>query len=318
MARFKKSTEVQSILFLRTNWTPAAAKKWLSAHGYKTPAVDKTADYYRYRQSPPFNFKKGTFRTITLGAAARGIKAVIAVPREKANPLRSVGPMEHKPYRDKSVYGDETLKKGTFVRHIGGREKLEIVKRTGLRYYSAKNSKGETITIKVGEFEAFKAPKKRKTNPSKKSPWVPTLLVDLADAKSIDLEGGEQLKFPFRAGFAMCATRSGRELWIVSRKGGKNVRATDKKGEDLYESFTGFEHDDVGRMIQITPKNMIRIGRAMNIVYRSDKFSRSGDTSDYIHAFNAYPTVSVDNVKRPKIVALRGGRIRVTKEGIKG
>lgn len=237
------------MLFLRTKWTAAAAKEWLSAHGYKTPAVDKTADYYRYRQSPPFNFKKGTFRTITLGAAARGIKAVIAVPRK---------------------------------------------------------------TAKVNP------PKKRKKNPSKKSPWVPTLLVDLADAKSIDLEGGEQLKFPFRAGFAMCSTRAGRELWIVSRKGGKNVRTTDEKGEELYESFTGFEHDDVGKMIQINPKNMVRIGRAMNIVYRSDKFSKSGDTSEYIHAFNAYPTVSVDNVKRPKIVALRGGRIRVTKEGIKG
>lgn len=318
MARFKKSTEVQSLLFLRTKWTPAAAMKWLSAHGYKTPAVDKTADYYRYRQSPPFNFRKGTFRTITLGAAARGIKAVIAVPREKANPLRSVGPMEHKPYRDKSVYGDETLEKGTLVRHIGGREKLEIVKRTGLRYYSAKNAKGETRTIKVGEFEPFNPPKKRKKNPSKKSPWVPTLLVDLADAKSIDLEGGEQLKFPFKGNFAMCATRSGRELWIVSRKGGKNVRTTDKQGEDLYEDFTGFEHDDVGKMIHINPKNMIRIGRAMDIVYTSDKFSRSGDTSDYIHTFKNYPTVSVDNVKRPQIVALRGGRIRVTKEGITG
>lgn len=239
MARFKKSTEVQSVLFNKAEWTPSEARKWLASHGYKTPAVDTTADYHRYRQSPPFDFEQGTFRTITLGAAARGIRAVIAVPRTK-------------------------------------------------------------------------------TNPARKSPWVPTLLVDLADAKSVDLEGGEQLKFPFSGNFAMCATRSGRELWIVSRKGGKNVRTTDEKGEALYESFTGFEHDDVGRMIQITPKNMIRIGRAMNIVYRSDKFSRSGDTSDYIHAFNAYPTVSVDNVKRPKIVALRGGRIRVTKEGIKG
>jgi hypothetical protein len=245
MARFKKSTEVQSVLFLRTKWTPAVAAKWLSAHGYKTPAVDTTAEYHRYRQSPPFNFKKGTFRTITLGATARGIKAVIAVPR--ANP-----------------------------------------------------------------------PKKRKTNPSKKSPWVPTLLVDLADAKSIDLEGGEQLKFPFTGNFAMCATRSGRELWIVSRKGGKNVRTTDQKGEDLYEDFTGFEHDELGKMIHVHPKNMVKIGRAMNIVYRSDKFSKPGDTSDYIHPFTHYPTVSVDNVKRPSIVALRGGRIKVRKEGITG
>lgn len=245
MARFRKSTEVQSVLFDKTRWTPSAAKKWLSSHGYKTPAVDTTADYHRYRQSPPFNFEKGTFRTITLGAASKGIKAVIAVPKGEANP-------------------------------------------------------------------------KRKKKAPRKSPWVPTLLVDLADAKSIDLEGGEQLKFPFSGSFAVCSTRSGTELWIVSRKGGKNVRTTDEKGEKLYESFTGFEHDELGKMIHVNPKNMVKIGRAMNIVYRSDKFSRPGDTSDYIHPFTHYPTVSVDNVKRPSIVALRGGRIKVRKEGITG
>jgi hypothetical protein len=245
MARFSKSTEVQSVLFDKAKWTPSAAKKWLASHKYDTPAVDTTADYHRYRQSPPFNFEKGTFRTITLGAASRGIKAVIAVPKVPA----------HNP--------------------------------------------------------------KRKKTP-RKSPWVPTLLVDLADAKSIDLEGGEQLKFPFGGNFAVCATRSGTELWIVSRKGGKNVRTTDEKGEKLYEAFTGFEHDELGKMIHVHPKNMVKIGRAMNIVYRSDKFSKPGDTSDYIHPFTHYPTVSVDNVKRPSIVALRGGRIKVRKEGITG
>jgi hypothetical protein len=247
MARFRKSTEVQSVLFDKTKWTPSAAKKWLASHGYDTPAVDTTADYHRYRQSPPFNFEKGTFRTITLGAASRGIKAVIAVPKGGAAPN----------------------------------------------------------------------PKRKKKAP-RKSPWVPTLLVDLADAKSIDLEGGEQLKFPFSGNFAVCATRSGTELWIVSRKKGKNVRTTDEKGEKLYEAFTGFEHDELGKMIHVNPKNMVKIGRAMNIVYRSDKFSRPGDTSDYIHPFTHYPTVSVDNVKRPSIVALRGGRIKVRKEGITG
>lgn len=245
MARFRKSTEVQSVLFDKAKWTPSSAKKWLASHGYKTPAADTTADYHRYRQSPPFNFEKGTFRTITLGAASKGIKAVIAVPKGTANP-------------------------------------------------------------------------KRKKKASRKSPWVPTLLVDLADAKSIDLEGGEQLKFPFSGNFAVCSTRSGTELWIVSRKGGKNVRTTDEKGEKLYEAFTGFEHDELGKMIHVDPRNMVKIGRAMNIVYRSDKFSRPGDTSDYIHPFTHYPTVSVDNVKRPSIVALRGGRIKVRKEGITG
>lgn len=156
-------------------------------------------------------------------------------------------------------------------------------------------------------------------NPTKqKSPWLPSLLVDLATPVSIDIEGGDQLKFPFAGRFSLAANRSGTELWILSKKHGKNVHTTDAKGERLYEDFTGFEHDEVGTMVQISPKSLTKIGRAMNIVYKSDKFSKPGHSSHYIHAFSHYPIVSVDNVNRPTVVALRGGRIKVKKEGITG
>jgi len=95
------------------------------------------------------------------------------------------------------------------------------------------------------------------------------------------------------------------------------VSTRDKKGHSLYEKFTGFEHENAGRMVHVRQRQLIRIGRAINIIYRSDKFS-PGKTSDYIHAFERYPTVSVDDVKRPSIVAVRGGRIKVKKEGITG
>lgn len=166
-------------------------------------------------------------------------------------------------------------------------------------------------------------PKKAEKNPSKsrtasRKPWLPSMLVDLAVAISIDLEGGEMLKFPVRGSYSLCANRAGTEIWIVSTKGAKKVQATDKQGEHLYEKFTGFEHSDVGKMVNVYPKKMTRIGRAMSIVYRSDKFSKPGKTSDYIHAFSQYPTVSVDNTKNPTIVALRGGQIRIKQEGITG
>lgn len=299
--RFPKSTKVQTVLFDKTLWTVSKAKKWLDDHGWKTPPADTTKDFHRFRQRPPFDFQKGTFRTIVFGAKSRGIKAVIAVPRA--------------PTSNPSRYGDKTLKKGTYVRHIGGKEKWEIVKRTGLRYYSAKNANGKTTTLKIGEFEPF--PPRRNSRKSKK-PWVPGMLVDLADPISIDIEGGDELRFPLSGNFALGSNRAGSELWIVSRKGAKKVRATDQKGEALYEAFTGFEHDEIAKLIQVSPKRMTKIGRATNIVYRSDKFSSPGDTSDYIHAFRTYPIVSVDNVKRPSIVALRGGRIKVRKEGITG
>jgi hypothetical protein len=251
MPRFKDSTEVQSFLFDRQEWSVTAAKKWLREHGKKTPPVDTTSEYHRFRQAPPFQFEKGTFRTISIGAKPKGIKAVIAVPRLKKNP---------------------------------------------------------------------KSKKRNPPNQKTSKPWLPATLVDLADPISIDLEDGRQLKFPKSGRWAMCSNKSGTEIWILSRSGAKQVRASDEQAEDLYEKFTGYEHDqgNSALMIQVKPKKMTRITRAMNIVYRSDKFSSPGKTSDYIHPFRTYPVVSVDNATKPMIVALRGGQIKVTKEGITG
>jgi hypothetical protein len=149
---------------------------------------------------------------------------------------------------------------------------------------------------------------------------MPTMLVDIATALSIDLEGGEELKFPIRGDFALCSNGSGSELWIVSRKGSKKIDTSDvdSHAEKLYETFTGFEHDSIGNLVHVRPREFTKIGRAMSIVYRSDKFSKPGKTSDYIHSFRKYPSVSVDDPKRPKIVALRGGQIKIKKEGITG
>lgn len=237
--RFKRSTEVQTIMFQRDRWTPARARRWLVDHGYRAPKVDTTKDFYRYRQHPPWSYQKGTFRTISMGRG--GIKAVIAVPKPTANP-RS----QDKPKRAR----------------------------------------------------------------------IPTLLVDIADAVSLDLDGGDTMKFSTRDNWALCASRAGTELWILSRKGAKPVQVTDDKGEHLYETFTGFEHDETGRMIQRSPAALTRIGRAMNIVYASDKFGKT--MKKYIHAFDRYPTVSVDRKRNPSIVALRGGNIKIKQEGITG
>lgn len=248
MARFKKgSTDVQTLLFDKGKWSVTTASKWLRDHGYKVSKAESSGEYLRFRQHPPFQYKKGTFRTITFGAARNGIKAVIAVPRKE--------PSKKNP----------TVKKG-----------------------------GKTV----------------------KKSRIPALLVDLADVRAIELEDGRELKFRLSGGFALCSNKKGDELWIMSRKGGKRVATQDDRAENLFEKFTGFEAEDTGALVQLPALSLERIGRAMSIIYRSDKFSTK--PSDYIHAFKQYPTVSVDNVNRPRIVALRGGRIKVTAEGITG
>jgi hypothetical protein len=64
-------SEVQSLLFDR-QWTPAEAKDWARAHGYRHGKVHVTDNYIRLRQFEPV---AGTEkRTITFG---QGIKAII-------------------------------------------------------------------------------------------------------------------------------------------------------------------------------------------------------------------------------------------------
>lgn len=151
---------------------------------------------------------------------------------------------------------------------------------------------------------------------ARKSSRIPALLVDLADAREVELEDGQVLKFRLSGKFALCTNKAADELWIMSRSGGKRVATEDTKAETLFEKFTGFEADDAGELVQLPEFCLERLGRAKNIIYRSDKFSSLD--SDYIHAFKKYPTVSVDNKTRPRIVAIRGGQIRVTAEGITG
>lgn len=73
------TTRVQTILFSRDQWTPSKARKWLVDHGKKHPTPDITDDYLRYRQEPPEDFQRGSFRTITF-SKSDGIKSVIARP----------------------------------------------------------------------------------------------------------------------------------------------------------------------------------------------------------------------------------------------
>lgn len=57
------------------------------------------------------------------------------------------------------------------------------------------------------------------------------------------------------------------------------------------------------------------VGRANYIVYESDKF---GAKKKYIHEFESKPKIYVDNPRKPRMLALLGGKIEITKRGIEG
>jgi len=81
-------TRIQTVLFSREKgWTPRKARGWLLSHKQKAPKTVVKPGYLHFRQEPPFRFKKGSFRTITL-SKPKGIKAVIGRPykKSKGNP----------------------------------------------------------------------------------------------------------------------------------------------------------------------------------------------------------------------------------------
>ena len=69
-------SDVQSVIFNKSQWRPRTAETWLKKHGYKTSfygkKVDITPNYYRYRQIAPHKFK--TYRNKDLG---NGVMLVI-------------------------------------------------------------------------------------------------------------------------------------------------------------------------------------------------------------------------------------------------
>lgn len=85
----KKTTkchfEVQSIGFLKQNWTITKAKKWLSKHKKRNDKYDMRKNYIFFRQDPPRKFKKECFRTIRVGSK-KDILFIISV-RKTADKL---------------------------------------------------------------------------------------------------------------------------------------------------------------------------------------------------------------------------------------
>lgn len=80
------TTKVQTILFSKKKWTPRSARKWLKAHGFKAPRVDKgsaKASYYRFRQATP---KKGARKRTLVFSKTKGIKAVVEISTTRSNP----------------------------------------------------------------------------------------------------------------------------------------------------------------------------------------------------------------------------------------
>lgn len=68
---------VQAVAFPSDAWTAAEARAWLTAHEYEAPAVERSANYLRYRQRDPKGFVR--YVTKTIKSAGRPIRLVLGV-----------------------------------------------------------------------------------------------------------------------------------------------------------------------------------------------------------------------------------------------
>jgi phage pi2 protein 07 len=77
--RFKKSTEVQSVIITkRKGLSQRDAISSVKNAGFKASKVDEKKNTWRFRQQPPSNFIQKTFRTKKIKP---GIQLVVAVPK---------------------------------------------------------------------------------------------------------------------------------------------------------------------------------------------------------------------------------------------
>lgn len=63
----KNPSQVQSIVFQKTEWTISKAKKWLKSHNYKVSKVDKTDNTLRFRQENPDNYSEFRVKNLPNG-----------------------------------------------------------------------------------------------------------------------------------------------------------------------------------------------------------------------------------------------------------
>ena len=78
--RIKQGTRIQTLLMSKSRFDTAdKAKKWASAHNFRSDKVDSTENNFRLRQFTPGQCTEGTFGTRTL---TRGVQATFCVPKE--------------------------------------------------------------------------------------------------------------------------------------------------------------------------------------------------------------------------------------------
>jgi len=92
---------IQSVIFNKDKWNITDSKAWLNEHGYKSPKVDETENFLRFRQAKPLK----TYSYITKKLGKTGIELIIGYEKETGGAVRAddVKNMISESYKDKAT-----------------------------------------------------------------------------------------------------------------------------------------------------------------------------------------------------------------------
>lgn len=160
-----------------------------------------------------------------------------------------------------------------------------------------------------------KTVKKIKKTTTTKPPSVPLVLIELG--RLVELQTGDhRWKWTKKENWIVCASESGKRLYLFPKPKQQPSSRTTTYAKDGVKLYKLFNHRKYDRLVTGKINDLqYREGRAIHIIYHSDKFGRG---SNYIHSFDKPPIVWTNNKKSPKIVALTGGEIKITSRGIEG
>lgn len=314
--------------------TRARATKVAREYANRIYTSRETSTSWRFRQRPPTDFVKGSFRTFSI-PEEDGVSLVYGELKRTDNPVTRTQIRRWERYRERAGEQTNLVDLGSLAakgRGIFDDERMLYMFELSIadRARELGVQCGDTVDmvklcvddlVRGQQVSIFDNPGKRRRIP--KNPkvmpdpgpcaWFGDLLEWAWDGKQ-----GEYLWEPSRgkwlflwspelkAVVGIPEPRQKKRLGKVSRKAG---------AAKMYERFTARDAGNTYE-IEIPKTKLVKLGKAVHIVYRSDKWN-PGEEIDYIHEFkdgvHVYCGPSLEN---PKVFLCFGGKLTATERGL--
>ena len=299
----------------------------------------ETGESWRFRQRPPGDFKSGTFRTFHV-PGNEGVTLVYGDLKKKSNPSNR----EVKNFMRLMDAADQTVEGSALasVAHRAAPLASDSITLTGhMAYVIARNARRLGYSCPtddmacterflqtegmVRNLRTMHNPTKKKAKSEPKISKNPKVMPDPGPCALL----GDLLEFRWRSGKDMELWEPDRRwlfLWSPRIKGIVCIpRIPHMKamkvnrsggGAKMYERFTAKKADRTYE-IQIPKIKLVKLGRATHIVYRSDKWTKNHDYSNYIHDFkDGVNLFCGPNLKNPSVFLCFGGKLTCTERGL--